>query len=368
MLRLAGSYRAENPFETDPGPYVGEARCEKCHASIFRDSLASRHTQGFYRDDQIRSLPRPERALIDPDNQAVTHTIDESEGQVREITRVGDERLAAVVEYAFGASDRYMTYVTRDPAAQYRIMRMSYYHTPEGEGWDRTALYHLAPTRVEDYRGEVIGTRDGVAKCLFCHATNPRAGKKPAQIGPEAHDRAIGCERCHGPGGNHLAAVEARFPEMAILSPSGAPPDLLTTKLCNECHILGRDSGGAEHKGRGWIRSQGFGWSQSRCNIESGGTFGCTTCHDPHRSARSMTSAQYEARCHSCHGPVSSASPDSKIAARDARSTCPVDSSRGCLNCHMPRVRIPALHLELTDHHIRRDAGKWKESDTGVAR
>jgi hypothetical protein len=79
------------------------------------------------------------------------------------------------VEYVFGASDRYMTHVTRDPAGQYRIMRMSYYHTADGQGWDRTALDHLNPTSVEDYRGEVIGTRDGVVKCLFCHATNPRS-------------------------------------------------------------------------------------------------------------------------------------------------------------------------------------------------
>ena len=261
-----------------------------------------------------------------------------------------------------------MTHVTRDPAGQYRIMRMSYYHTADGQGWDRTALDHLNPTSVEDYRGEVIGTRDGVVKCLFCHATNPRAGNGPAEIGPEANDRAIGCERCHGPGGNHLAAVEARFPDMAILSLSGASADLLTRKQCNECHILGRDSGGEGHKGQGWVRSQGFGWSVSRCNTESGGTFGCTTCHDPHRSAQSTTRVQYEARCLSCHGPSSPAGAESKSADKDGRSTCPVDRSRGCLECHMPKVRIPALHLELTDHHIRRDAGRSKESGTAVGR
>ena len=100
-LTQAGSYRADNPFDVDPGPYVGEARCEKCHASIYRDAKASRHTQGFYRGEQIRSLPRPDRPLVDPDNQAVSHTLHESEGKVHEITQVGDERLAAIVEYAF---------------------------------------------------------------------------------------------------------------------------------------------------------------------------------------------------------------------------------------------------------------------------
>jgi predicted CXXCH cytochrome family protein len=355
-LKSAGSYRAENSFEVDPGPYVGEARCEKCHAAIFRDSLASRHTQGFYRGEQVLSLPWPGRSLADPDNPQVTHTIEESEGKVREIVQAGDRRLAAIVEYAFGASDRYMTAVIRDPAGQYRIMRSSYYHAADGEGWDRTALDHMVPASLEDYLGESIGTRDGVAKCLYCHATNPRAGKDAAALGPERNDRAIGCERCHGPGGNHVAAVQARFPEMAILNPAGAPADLVTAKQCNDCHILGRDSGGEELKGLGWLRSQGYGWSKSRCNTESGGTLGCTTCHDPHRGARSTTTSQYEARCLSCHGRGSPSGPAMETASRGQRSACPVESSRGCLDCHMPRVRIPELHTELTDHHIRRDA------------
>jgi predicted negative regulator of RcsB-dependent stress response len=356
-LALSGPYRSDNPLEPDPAPYVGEARCEKCHSAIFRDSLASRHTQGFYRGEQIRSLPRPDRPLADPDDGWVRHVIEEREGKLREITRMGDRRLEAIVEYAFGASDRYMTPVTRDPAGRYRILRMSYYQTDEGRGWDRTALDHLTPGHAEDYQGEEIGTRDGVAKCLSCHATNPRVGKDGAVVGPEGRDRAVGCERCHGPGGNHLAAVEARFPDMAIVNPTGVSPDLVTRKQCNDCHILGRDSGD-EVKELGWLRSQGFGWGKSRCNTESGGAFGCTTCHDPHRGSRSMTTAQYEARCLSCHGPASATGTDGRPTPAVRRSACPVESTRGCLGCHMPKVRIPSLHLELTDHHIRRDAAK----------
>ena len=56
-LAQAGSYRADNPLEPEPSPYVGEARCEKCHPAIFRDSLASRHTQTYYRGDQLDAAP-----------------------------------------------------------------------------------------------------------------------------------------------------------------------------------------------------------------------------------------------------------------------------------------------------------------------
>ena len=56
-LKQAGSYRADNPLEPEPGPYVGEARCEKCHSKIFRDSLASRHTRTYYRGASSTDLP-----------------------------------------------------------------------------------------------------------------------------------------------------------------------------------------------------------------------------------------------------------------------------------------------------------------------
>ena len=69
------SYRADNPLEAEPGPYVGEARCEKCHSKIFRDSLASRHTQTYYRGAQLDQLPLPDKPLADPDDPSVTHTI-----------------------------------------------------------------------------------------------------------------------------------------------------------------------------------------------------------------------------------------------------------------------------------------------------
>ena len=93
-LAQAGSYRADNPMEAEPSPYVGEARCEPCHAAIFRDSLASRHTQSYYRGAQLDELPRPERPLPDPDDPEVTHTILERDGALREQTRVGGDGLS----------------------------------------------------------------------------------------------------------------------------------------------------------------------------------------------------------------------------------------------------------------------------------
>ncbi|HZW29391.1 MAG TPA: tetratricopeptide repeat protein [Isosphaeraceae bacterium] len=361
----AGSYRAENPLEPEPAPYVGETRCQACHLAIFRDSLTSRHTRSFHRGAQLRDLPRPDRPLPDPDDPKVTHKILERDGALREQTLIGGDVYEAVVDYAFGTSDRYVTMVSRDAHGGYRIARLSYYDTAQGRGWDRSALdkTHLAPGHGAAFQGEAIGVREGVAKCLYCHTTNPRSG--PQATGPETADRAIGCERCHGPGGHHVAAVAAGFSDPAIVNPAVVSPGAVTTRQCNDCHILGRDYRQDDLGDPGWTRSQGVGWTFSRCNTESGGAFGCVTCHDPHKPAKATTTAQYEAKCLSCHrstGPAPAAGGDTPrpksrtpigvVAAPTARA-CPVDRSQGCLGCHMPRVRIDSLHLDLADHSIR---------------
>ena len=203
----------------------------------------------------------------------------------------------------------------------------------EGQGWDRTFLAVGDPTQPEDFQGEAIGVRAGVASCLDCHITYPRAGRE--RIGPEAADRAIGCERCHGPGGNHLAAVAAGFSDRAIVNPASASPQAVTQKRCNDCHILDQRYRHGDPEKPGWVRSQGAGWTWSRCNTESGGAFGCVTCHDPHKGVRSTTTAQYEAKCLACH---SAATVQPAGAARTGRSGLDRAETEGLLRRSGERV------------------------------
>jgi tetratricopeptide (TPR) repeat protein len=149
------------------------------------------------------------------------------------------------------------------------------------------------------FQGETISVRAEVAKCLYCHTRYPRAGRE--RIGPETADRAIGCERCHGPGGNHLAAVAAGFSDPAIVNPASGSPQAVAEERCNDCHVLDRSYRHRDPEQPGWVRSQGAGSTWSRCNTESGGAFGCVTCHEPHKGVRSTTTEQYEAKCLACH-------------------------------------------------------------------
>jgi hypothetical protein len=246
--------------------------------------------------------------------------------------------------------------VSHDARDQYRMARLSYYRTAEGQGWDRTFLAIDDPTQAEDFQGETLGERAGVASCLHCHITYPRPGRE--RIGPETADRAIGCERCHGPGGNHLAAVAANFSDRAIVNPAFASPQTVAQQLCNDCHILDQRYRFGDREKPDWVRSQGAGWSWSRCNTESGGSFGCITCHDAHQGLRSTSTANYEAKCLTCHSaitvqPVGAPGPVASASTKPRPGVCSVDPARGCIKCHMPGVRMDSSHRELTDHYIR---------------
>ena len=73
------------------------------------------------------------------------------------------------------------------------------------------------------YLGEPL-SEDDVRRCLSCHVTSAQAVLQSS--GPGSSDQGIGCEKCHGPGENHILAVKADFPDLAIIDPrmaSGSP-------------------------------------------------------------------------------------------------------------------------------------------------
>src|SRR5262249_14287605 len=133
---------------------------------------------------------------------------------------IDGEVQTAVVEYAFGAPDRYVSLVGRTEQGASAILRLSHYQADGAAGWVKTTGHSADAGGGSDFLGKRLEERGGLQKCLFCHATNPKAVLD--QSAPEAADRAIGCERCHGPGQNHVQAVAGAFSDRAIINPARA--------------------------------------------------------------------------------------------------------------------------------------------------
>ncbi len=361
-LTLAGNFRTLNPLIPEPSPFVGAASCVSCHREESRTHEKSRHTRTFHHGRGLLELPFPDRPLADPDDSKVTHTYRRDNDTIKVETRAGEKVYQLVVEYAFGTTDRYVTMIGRDDERSFRASRLSSYHGDGGVAWGRTSGDVPDTNSAENIRGEPIRVRDGVVRCLYCHVTFYRDFRDPLPetgAGPQAADSGIGCERCHGPGGNHLRAIKAGFKDNSIVN-AGIWGAQAINKLCADCHIVGSPAQiTSAPDDPAYVRSSGLTLTFSRCFSESDGMMSCLTCHDPHRDDQGPPSF-YEAKCLGCHAsqagapkatagaPAGSTAPAVKQA-----SACPVSPAKNCLECHMPKVPVAALHTTLTDHFIR---------------
>jgi tetratricopeptide (TPR) repeat protein len=361
-LERAGPYRADNLVVPEPSPYVGGATCVACHREESRNHEKSRHARTFHHGRRLLDLPFPDRPLADPDDPKVTHNFRRDQDRITVDTRAGDKVYQVIVEYAFGISDQYVTMIGRDEERNYRALRLSSYHTAEGVAWGQTSGDVPDTNSVDNIRGEPIHVRDGVVRCLYCHVTFYRDFRDPPpELGRSAAaaDAAIGCERCHGPGGNHVKAIKGNFKDSAIMNAGTGGASAIGT-LCADCHIVGapEEIKSAPEDPR-YVRSPGITLTFSRCFSESEGGLSCLTCHDAHRDDQGPA-LFYEKQCLSCHSekprtekPAGALTAGASSRGVRPNSVCPVNPASKCLECHMPKVPIAALHRDLTDHYIR---------------
>ena len=197
-------------------------------------------------------------------------------------------------------------------------------------------------------------------KCLFCHASQGRPIHETENryAEPPFLQAGVGCERCHGPGAEHVAG-RAKMVNPAKLDPARRD------SVCAQCHLGGEAR--VEKAGRSMAmyrpgelladyasyfviagaRDAGLKatsyverFEASRCKQASGDRLWCASCHDPHSVPPPAQRADYfREKCVLCHQ-----------QAHQAAS-----GKRDCAGCHMPREQVvDGGHGVLTDHAIPR--------------
>jgi tetratricopeptide (TPR) repeat protein len=201
-----------------------------------------------------------------------------------------------------------------------------------------------------------------LTSCLDCHVSGARppvAGTENKYQLPVFVFAGVTCERCHGPGAQHVAGG-------AIVNPRKLAAER-RDQVCMQCHLEGNIAIEAAGKHLYEYRpgdnlfqyvryyttpgtansamravSQFEALAQSACQRKSGERMSCISCHDPHRTVPpEQRVAFYRAKCLACHG--------EKFAARHH------PAQPDCTTCHMPAASSKDIaHAEVTDHRIPR--------------
>jgi hypothetical protein len=202
-------------------------------------------------------------------------------------------------------------------------------------------------------------------RCMECHATfiEPHS----ADPGTNRYQKdslvlGISCERCHGPGADHVALHQPKAPISAetIFNPAKFSRDR-QVDLCALCHngirseelapafsyqpdkpldtYLQADTG--EVAAHPDVHGNQVGLlKKSRCYLSSPG-MSCSTCHNEHQPERGA--ASYSSRCLSCH----------QVESCGMAKTMGHKIAANCIDCHMPVETTAAVASETAGEMIR---------------
>jgi hypothetical protein len=240
----------------------------------------------------------------------------------------------------------------------------------------KTSTWELSPGYENADRGF---SRPIDARCIVCHSGRPNPVMNAAgqfRI-PPFDELAIGCENCHGPGGDHVHEMRVTKSTTDSLHPSIVNPGKLSPwladNICMSCHQTGdarvlqpgktfRDFRPGqpldetlallmapptrESPPRSDLIQHFFSMTLSKCYRSNGPKLSCITCHNPHvQPSRDEAPSYYRDKCFICHTEASCTAP---LAAR--QRTSPSDN---CVGCHMPKRDVTEIsHASLTNHRI----------------
>jgi tetratricopeptide (TPR) repeat protein len=352
---------------------VAAEECAACHTKIAASFAKTGMARSFYKPGKIETT-RYYHKLSDTWYAIVERGGDYYQrrwriGHAGQETEVQEQR----VDYVMGSGNHVRTYLHRTERGKLVELPLAWY-SENGGAWA------MNPGHDRDY---ALPPRAVAYECMFCHNSYPEVpaghetpGSEPLYEG--ALPEGIGCERCHGPGENHMrvaATAGAKVEEIrkAILNPARLSKDR-QMEVCMQCHLettslqlphsivkYGRapfsyrpdeplggfmlffdHAPGSPLRDDFEIAHSAYRLRKSRCFLESKGALSCTTCHDPHEVPRGQEATlHYNGVCGQCH----SALPSQHTRESD------------CVSCHMPKRRTQdVVHAVMTDHYIQRKA------------
>ena len=340
------------PTDRHPPLYVGNQVCATCHDSISRSYALTPMalTSGPVGEDLVEGSFRQKTTSI------FYQIVKKGNAAFLNYERSDDPALrgSQQLKYFIGSGRRGHSYLSTLDSFMYESPA-SYYSTEKR--WDVSPGY--------ESRREIRFNRPIEPSCLYCHAgqVKPIDGTQNAYEVPPFAQAGIGCEQCHGPGGDHVKGLAT------LVNPATLPPQRRDS-VCEQCHLSGESRVNQPGKDLSMFRpgdllsdyvlsfvfqdkadhsseaiSHVEALAQSGCKLRSGDSMSCMSCHDPHFVPSSEdATAYFRAKCIACH---------LKQAASDHLKQH--FAKNDCRSCHMSKTPLTNIrHTALTDHRIPR--------------
>ena len=372
------------PKSTPVNEYVDSRLCARCHRQIYESYRQTGMAQSLFK-------PAPANTIEDyKGNTQFYHSLSDTHYSMISRDQAYYQRRWQIgfdgnetnveemkIDYVIGAGDHSRAYLHRTTRGTLIELPLGWY-TERGGYWGMSPGFdsrHPQTRRLVSYG------------CVFCHDSYPQvpSGSDVPDADPVFTGdlpEGIDCQRCHGPGGQHIQAAQAGA-EFSDISSKIVNPARLSSKLqmelCMQCHLeptSGRLPALVRRFNRGifsYIPGQpledsvlyfdhapntgyddkfefvsvAYRLRKSRCFLESKGALTCLSCHDPHRKLPTGVEATsyYSGQCRHCHEPV--------FGTLVAQGKHP--DAVNCVSCHMPKRRTEdVVHALITDHFIQR--------------
>lgn len=329
--------------------YVPESVCAVCHQEQSRAHAESGHANTFHRADHNKIFANLDGKTFDDPERGYTYHYHYSADGDLTVTipdRFGPD--AFPLTFALGSGQHAMTFLSLIPNRLGDTVgiehRVSLYAAENGWQMDLTPGHQGEnPQQDVEHWGKVI-RGDTLTSCVNCHTTNAEiANATIRHLRPN-----VGCQSCHGPGREHVLAMElGRADTYSGFVDQAATSEI---EMCGRCHRL-PDRGsrapslphaagqtaqdaGIQRDDKRIVRFQSVGLLQSKCFQNSNDQLKCSTCHNPH-SRVSRDVGAYVEKCLQCH-------------SGNASVTCSISPKTDCIRCHMPAVDV---HRGITFHN-----------------
>jgi hypothetical protein len=325
--------------------YVGPDACTRCHADIATSQQKTPMFNAARRASDSAPLRQHQKLLFSDETFNYVLSREPTETKFSVINESDKARtISGTVGWVFGAGEVAQTYILKQNAA-FLESRLSYY--PSLAGLDITPGHKAeAPSTIAQALGDPVDD-ETIHRCFGCHST---ASTVSGTFDPEHAILGVTCEACHGPGLQHVTAMETSPDQSgaaAMLNPERLSP-VDSVDFCGACHRTPADVAlfMPRHMGVSSVRFQPYRLERSLCWGGGGDPrITCMACHDPHKPLV-RDSAAYDSKCLKCHA-HSTSQPSASLAP-----ACSV-GTKDCPSCHMPKLEIRWVHGTFTDHLIR---------------